>query len=201
MFEYIRGKLESKAGNYLVVDNNGIGFRIYTSSSTLEKAGQPGNDITVYTHLYFREEIMDIYGFITQEELRMFRLLLSVSGIGPKAAISLLSTITPSGFAMAIIAGDTSKLTKAQGIGNKTAQRLILELKDKIKKEQLGQISNEDEAGGAELDSDTAGEAVGALLVLGYTALEANRAVRSVYSEGMPLEEIIRSALRDTSKR
>ena len=201
MFEYIKGKLDSKAVDYLVVECGGIGYRIYTAASTLEKAGQSGSEITLYTHLYLREGIMDIYGFLTREEIKVFLLLLSVSGVGPKAAISLLSTIPPSGLAMAIINGEPAKLTKAQGIGTKTAQRLILELRDKVKKEQLANLTDIDLTSDEELNTDEADEAVGALMVLGYTSLEANRAVRSVYADGMPLEEIIRNALRSISKR
>lgn len=201
MFEYIKGKLDSKAGDYLVLECGGIGFKIHSALSTLEKSGQPGNEIIVYTHLYIREGVMDIYGFLTREELKVFLLLTSVSGVGPKAAISLLSTVSPSGLAMAIMNGETSKLTKAQGIGAKTAQRVILELRDKVKKEQFATLPESVPASDKEFSSDEAEEAVGALMVLGYTALEANRAVRSVFAEGMPLEEIIRSALRSVSKR
>jgi len=137
MFAYIKGTLEYKCSDYLIVEANGIGYKIFTSISTIETAGRVGEQVKIYTYLHVREDIINLYGFLTQEELGMFELLISVSGIGPKAAISVLSSISPSKFGLAVITDDIKTLTKAPGIGNKTAQRIILELKDKIKNEQL----------------------------------------------------------------
>lgn len=198
MFAYIKGKLEYKHNEYLVVEANGIGYKIFTSLSTIEAVGQTGSDLKIYTHLYVREDIMNLYGFLTQEELGMFELLITVSGVGPKAAISLLSSVSTSKFGLAVITDDAKALTKAQGIGSKMAQRIILELKDKIKKEQLTAAGAEKGEGQPALNKGnaTASEAISALMVLGYTPLEASRAVWAVYSDDMDLETIIKNALK-----
>jgi holliday junction DNA helicase RuvA len=197
MFAYIKGSLTYKHNEYVVVEANGVGYKISTALSTIETIGTVGSEVKVFTHLYVREDIMNLYGFITQEELGMFELLLTVSGIGPKAAISLISSVSSSKFALAVITDDIKTLTKAQGVGNKVAQRIILELKDKIKKEQLtsGSITKED-IYIANRDNSRTSEAISALMVLGYTPLEASRAVSAVYSEDMDLESVIKSALR-----
>lgn len=201
MFDYIRGKIDSKSGDCIVLESGGIGFKIYSSLMTMERTGQIGSETTLYTHLYLREGIMDLYGFFSREERRMFEMLLSVSGIGPKAAISLLSVLQPSQFALAVMSGDAKSLTRAQGIGMKTAQRVILELKDKIKKEQFAFLEGISENTGPSAEGEEVREAIGALMVLGYTALESNKAVKAVYTEGMTLETTIRNALRNVSGR
>lgn len=199
MYAYIKGTLAHKHNDYLVVEANGIGFKINTSLSTIESAGSGGNEVKVFTHLHVREDILSLYGFITQEELGMFELLITVSGVGPKAAISLLSAVSPSKFGLAVITDDIKTLTRAQGIGNKMAQRIILELKDKIKKEQLAAVSGSmrEQAVSDARGSSKASEAVSALMVLGYTAVEAGRSVLEVYSDDMDLESIIRNSLKN----
>lgn len=199
MYAYIKGRLEYRHSDYIVVEAGGIGYRINTALSTIEATGQIGAEIKVYTHLYVREDIMSLYGFATQEELGMFELLLTVSGVGPKAAIALISSVSPSKFGLAVITDDAKTLTRAQGIGSKMAQRIILELKDKIKKEQLAAIpGGSKDSPGAVLprESSRVSEAVSALMVLGYTALEASRAVSAVYSEELDLETIIKNSLK-----
>ncbi|MCX8129382.1 MAG: Holliday junction branch migration protein RuvA [Clostridia bacterium] len=197
MFAYIKGILSYKHNEYLVVEANGIGYKIYTAISTVEAVGAVNTEVKIYTHLYVREDIMSLYGFSTMEELGMFELLISVSGVGPKAAISVISSVPPSKFGLAVITDDTKTLTKAQGIGNKMAQRIILELKDKIKKEQLVAVNNiSEEQVVMNKESSRVSEAVSALMVLGYTPLEASKAVSAVYSEDMDLEQIIKSALK-----
>ena len=199
MYAYIKGRLEYRHNDYIVVEANGVGYKINTSLSTIESAGQVGTDIKVYTHLYVREDILSLYGFITQEELGMFELLISVSGVGPKAANSLLSAISPSRFGLAVITDDAKALTRAQGIGNKIAQRIILELKDKIKKEQLvaipGMVKGQEAA--SIRDNSRFSEAISALMVLGYAAQEASRAVSSVYSDDLDVESIIKNSLKN----
>ncbi len=197
MYAYIKGTLEYKHNEYIVVEANGVGYKIHTALSTIEGIGAVGDTVKMYTHLYVREDIMSLYGFHSQEELGMFELLLSVSGVGPKAAISVISSVSPSKFGLAVITDDAKTLTKAQGVGNKVAQRIILELKDKIKKEQLVAITNNKEEK-AEISSDNTkvSEAVSALMVLGYTPFEANKAVAAVHSEDMDLESIIKNALK-----
>jgi len=197
LFSYIKGELAAKLADHIVVETGGIGYRLFTSLSTIQALGPVGSTVKVHTHLHVREDIMQLYGFLTQEELGMFELLLSVSGVGPKAAISIISSVSPSKFGLAVITDDAKTLTRAPGIGNKLALRIILELKDKIKKEQLaaagGGIAEKAAAGG---DNSKVSEAVSALMVLGYTPPEASRAVAKVYSEDMDLESIIRSALK-----
>lgn len=198
MYAYINGKLDYKHNDFLVVEAGGIGYKIYTSLSTIETSGQVGSDVKLYTHLYVREDVMSLYGFMSQEELGMFELLLTVSGVGPKAAISLVSSVSPSKFGLAVITDDTKTLTKAQGIGSKMAQRILLELKDKIKKEQLAapaQDIGQDKVQFAK-ENTRVSESISALMVLGYTALEASKAVSAVYSEEMDLEAIIKSSLK-----
>ena len=134
MYAYIRGKLEYKSNDSVVIEASGVGYAITVPLSTIENIGSVGEEVKVYTSLHVREDVMALYGFGTREELNMFELLKTVSGIGPKVAISVLSSISPSKFALAVITDDIKTLTQVQGIGKKTAQRIILELKDKIKK-------------------------------------------------------------------
>jgi len=195
MYAYIKGKLAAKSNEFVIVDNGGIGYKIHTAFSTIEAIGSEGDDVKLFTHLYVREDNMSLFGFRSNEELSMFELLLSVSGVGPKAAISVLSTLSPSKFSLCVITDDAKSLTKAQGIGLKTAQRIILELRDKVKKED---ISGAVQAGSVDMPSDSSiiGEAISALLVLGYTPIEARNAVSAVYKEGIELEGIIKAALK-----
>ncbi|HEX2946306.1 MAG TPA: Holliday junction branch migration protein RuvA [Clostridia bacterium] len=197
MYAYIKGRLEAKGNDYIIVEAGGIGYRINTSLSTIEAAGQTGNEFKAFTHLYVREDIMSLFGFATQEELGMFELLLTVSGVGPKAALALLSAVSPSKFGLAVITDDTKTLTRAQGVGAKLAQRIILELKDKIKKEQLAMASgNGFDKAEMPREGSRVSEAVSALMVLGYTPAEASKAVASVYSDDLDLETIIRNSLK-----
>ena len=192
MFYYISGELAHKGDNFAVVDAGGVGYKIHTSLSTLEKAGSIGSDIKLYTFLYVREDIFDIYGFSTNEELHMFNMLLSVSGVGPKAALSLLSTMPSSQIALAIVTEDTKSFTRAPGIGPKAAQRIVLELKDKVKNDQL--VSVPADSAPAAYSGGSMGEAMEALVVLGYSANEARGALLGL-DMGMDLELIIKQAL------
>lgn len=201
MFAYIKGRLDYKHNDYIVVEANGVGYKIHTALSTIEAIGNVDNEVKIYTYLHVREDIMSLYGFHSQEELGMFELLISVSGVGPKAAISLLSSISPSKFGLSVITDDVKALTKAQGIGNKVAQRIILELKDKIKKEQLSEAGSlKEDKYLLNKESSRASEAISALMVLGYTALEASRAVSAVYSDEMDLEAVIKGALKSMAR-
>lgn len=182
------------------MEANGIGYKIYTALSTIESIGSAGDEVKVFTYLYVREDIMNLYGFRSQEELGMFELLISVSGVGPKAAVSVLSAVSPSKFGLAVITDDTKTLTKAQGIGSKMAQRIILELKDKIKKEQLAPANDTAMEIGPDSSNSRATEAISALMVLGYTPLEASKAVSAVYSDGLDLESIIKGALKGLAR-
>ena len=142
MFSYIKGSLEVKSNGYIVVECGGIGYKVFMSDKSLSEIGEIGENIKVYTYFKVREDDISLYGFKTDEELRMFEMLLSVSGIGAKSAIVMLSNIEPSAFAFAVISDDVDRITKIPGIGKKTAQRLILELKVKICRYRKGKIRN-----------------------------------------------------------
>ncbi|MCL2341987.1 MAG: Holliday junction branch migration protein RuvA [Firmicutes bacterium] len=196
MYAYIKGTLETKSNTYVVIDVGGIGYKIFMSLKSMEELGEAGQVVKVYTHYYVREDNISLYGFVANEELRMFELLLSVSGIGAKSAIAMLSEISPSSFALAIITNDISKLVKIPGIGNKTAARIVLELKDKLKNDAVGAdlVSAMPEQNAA---SDTkTSEAVSALQVLGYTGREIDKALGQVDINNLDLEEIIKQALK-----
>ncbi|EMS69528.1 Holliday junction branch migration protein RuvA [Ruminiclostridium cellobioparum] len=201
MFAYIKGTLEAKSNDSIIVEAGGIGYRIFTALSTINGVGQFGSQVKIYTHYYVREDIAALYGFHTMEELGLFDMLISVSGVGPKAAISMISTLSPSRFALAVVSQDTKTLSKAPGIGPKMAQRIILELKDKISKEQLTAGSMSEDIPAFENGSPTpAAEAVSGLMVLGYSSFEASGAVSKAYQEGMGVEELIMKALKSLSK-
>lgn len=193
MFAYIDGKIADKANNYVVIDNGGIGYKIYMSPTTIEKLPDVGENKKVYTYYYVREDNISLYGFLSNEELRMFELLLSVSGIGAKSAVQILASITPSEFALAVISNDVSKIVKIPGIGNKTAARIILELKDKLKTESA--ISKNEKVEQAINEDDKDNEAITALQVLGYTRKEIEKALEHVDTSNASVEEIIRKAL------
>lgn len=201
MFAYIKGTVEVKNNDSIIVETGGIGYKIFTALSTINNLGQTGTPVKVYTHYYVREDIAALYGFGTMEELSMFEMLLAVSGVGPKAAISLISTLSPSRFALAVVSQDTKSLTKAPGIGTKMAQRIILELKDKISKEQLtASIPQASlDYSGASGDS-VLSEAVSALMVLGYGSVEASSIISGIYEEGMLVEDLIKKALKSLSR-
>lgn len=193
MYAYISGKIADKANNYVVIDNGGMGYKIFMSPSVIEKLPDVGKFQKIHTYYYVREDVISLYGFLTNEELRMFELLLSVSGIGAKSAIQILSSITPSSFALAVISNDVSKIVKIPGIGSKTAARIILELKDKLKTEQA--ISKNEQVKEAIHESEKDTEAVVALQVLGYTRKEIEKALEKFETQNLTVEEIIKKAL------
>jgi len=196
MFSYITGRVAEKSANFVVVDVNGVGFKIFTSLNTLQDTSiVSGEKATFYTYMYIKEGIMDLYGFSTKEELTLFELLITVSGVGAKGATAVLSVANPSKLALSIVTGDIATIKQASGIGTKTAQRISLELKDKIKNESL--VSDATDAFEQVLPVDTSAqsEAVSALMVLGYSANEAQKAVASVGDAGN-VEEIVKLALK-----
>lgn len=196
MFAYIKGVLAYKGNESIVIETGGIGYRVTVPLSTLEALKQTGTEIRIYTYLHIREDAWQLFGFLSEEELKMFEQLLKVSGVGPKAAMSLVSHIPPSRFGLAVLTDDADAFVKAPGIGKKTALRIILELKDKLKKEQGEELKALTPAGPDERPGSKIQEAISALLMLGYSTQEANRAVSSVYSEEKSLEDIIRDALK-----
>ena len=202
MFYYLDGTVAEIAPFLAVIDCGGVGYACKTTNYTLSrlKKGQRGK---LYTHLNVGEGIFELYGFATQAELGSFRLLIGVSGVGPKAALAILSTGTPEALAMAILTGDEKTLTAAPGIGKKIAQRIILELKDKLAKESAATGLDFSGGGGpvnVSAFTSKATEAAQALAVLGYSSAEVSAALKGVDVENLPLEEIIRQSLKKMVK-
>lgn len=194
MFAYIKGKLITKTNSYVVIENNGIGYKIFMSQRAIDNFNESIEDVKIHTYYYVREDNISLYGFLSNDELRMFELLLSVSGIGAKSAIAMLSEISPSEFAMAVISNDTSKLVKIPGIGPKTAARLILELQDKLKTEE-SIVNNNKEVKNKILNDESIEEAVAALQILGYTKKEIEKVLEKAEIEELRTEDIIKKCL------
>ncbi len=196
MFYYLNGVVAEMEANLAVIDCGGVGYACATTNYTLSQL-KKGERAKLYTFMNVREDAVDLFGFSSQSELHSFKLLLGVSGVGPKAALAILSTNTPANLAMAVVMGDEKALTAAPGIGKKIAQRIILELKDKLAKEQA---SFGPDTGGSVpltvLPNDKAKEAGAALAVLGYSGSEVAAALKGIDIDTLPLEEIIRQALK-----
>ncbi len=195
MFYYVNGIVAEIDANLAVIDCNGVGYACATTNYTLSQL-KKGEKAKLYTYLNVREDAVDLFGFASQSELNSFKMLLGVSGVGPKAALSILSSTTPGNLAMSVVMGDEKALTAAPGIGKKIAQRIILELKDKLAKEQA---SGSFAVGGSVpviVQNSKANEASAALAVLGYTAQDIALALNGIDMEALPLEEIIRQALK-----
>ena len=206
MLAYIKGELAAKARGYIVIDVGGLGYKVFMSDLAMQNIGKIGDTVKVHTYYRVMEDDISIFGFNTQEELRLFELLISVSGIGAKTAITMLGTIEPSDFAIAIISNDINTLKKLPGIGAKTAQRIVLELKDKLKKErqieELSIVSSKsiDIKKAIEKDSKVE-EAFTALQVLGYNSKEIEKAMEKINTEDLSLEEIIKAGLKELAKK
>ena len=200
MFYYVNGTVTELEAGLAVIDCGGVGYACATTNYTLSQL-KKGERAKLYTYLNVREDAMELFGFASQSELRSFKMLIGVSGVGPKAALSILSSTTPQQLAMAVVMGDEKALTAAPGIGKKIAQRIILELKDKLAKEQS---SFGPDTGGSVpvmvLPNDKAKEAGAALAVLGYSGSEVAAALKGIDMDALPLEEIIRQALKRMAK-
>lgn len=194
MYAYIKGTLEEKSTDSIVVETAGIGYKIYVSEHTMAKLGEIGEKVKIYTHYHVREDNISLYGFMSNEELKMFELLLQVSGIGAKTAIAMLSSITPSKFALAIISNDLKTLTKIPGIGNKSAQRMVLELKDKLKTQTA--IEDDEEEATPNDNSESINEAGQALQILGYNKSEISKVFDKFDTHNLSTEDLIKEALK-----
>ena len=203
MLAYIKGKLEMKMTGYVVIDVGGLGYKVFMSEVGIENIGNIGDTIKVHTFYRVREDDISIFGFNTLEELKMFELLLGVSGVGAKTALTMLAVCEPSDFALAVISEDVKALTGIPGIGPKSAKRIILELKDKIKKEQeieniKNQIENKKSNTKIKLaieNDEKLQEAISALQVLGYNKKEIEKAFEKIETKEMSIEEIIKKGL------
>ncbi|MDO5555463.1 MAG: Holliday junction branch migration protein RuvA [Clostridia bacterium] len=198
MFAYIKGILDTKTDTFVIIDVNGVGYKIFMPLKSIERLGEIKQTVKVYTHYYVREDNISLYGFLSNEELRMFELLISVSGVGAKSAIIMLSEISPSSFALAIISNDVTKLVKIPGIGKKTAARIILELKDKLKSEET--INKNQELNLVIEEDNKDNEAITALQVLGYTRREIEKVFEKIDIKNLELEQIIKQALKYLAK-
>ena len=203
MISYIKGPLTAIEEDVIVVEAGGVGMGIHVPLSVLDRLPGIGREVTVYTYFQVREDAMSLYGFLNRQDREMFRQLIGVNGVGPKAALGILSTMTPDDLRMAIVTGDAKAIFRAPGIGPKTAQRLILDLKDKVSMEEvLGNLALPSD-GGASAALGTIGmgeaakEAVQALVALGYSNMEANKAVKQVeVTETMTAEDVLKASLR-----
>lgn len=197
MFAYLNGILARKTANSFIIDVNGIGYKVFVPKSAISACPAAGGEIKVFTHYYVREDTQALYGFLTEEELKMFEQLLTVSGVGPKASLALVSNVSPSQFVLSVLTDDADSFTKAPGIGKKTAQRIILELKDKLKKEHLDMSELANNLSGIPSKNESKlSEAISALVMLGYSSQEAGRAISAVYDDEKPIEQIIKEALK-----
>ncbi len=200
MFYYLNGTVARVEPYLAVIDCGGVGYPCRTTNYTVSKLSV-GKAAKLYTHLYVREEIFELYGFSSESELGCFRMLIGVSGVGPKAALAILSSNSPEGLAMAIVSDNEKALTSAPGIGKKIAQRIILELKDKLAKGQLTTGGGETFAGGVTIiPENKASEASAALAVLGYSQSEIAVALKGIDLDGMSLESVIKQALKKMVK-
>lgn len=199
MFYYIKGKLVFTDPTTAVIDCGGVGYKLAVSANTLAKLTKIGEEVCLYTHMSVKEDAVELLGFYTTEELAAFKLLITVSGIGPKGAMGVLSVMTPEKVALAVSTGDTKAIAKAPGVGAKTAARIVLELKDKVAKALPTGDTADDDGGDLDFLTDAPKnnieEAITALMVLGYTKAEAQAALKGV-SAGLSLEEMITAALR-----
>lgn len=199
MFYSLTGTVVYYDAQCVAVDCNGVAFKCFATANTLKKVAQIGEKVTLFTYLNVKEDALDLYGFYTVQELECYKILISVSGVGAKMALAVLSELSPEQLALSIAAGDTKAITRANGVGNKIAQRIVLELKDKLAKGLDLQTEGSDiAAAGTATASGNSSEAVSALTMLGYSQSEAAVAVGKL-SPDLSVEEMIKQALKQLS--
>mgnify|MGYP004475171955 FL=1 len=201
MYSYIKGELVEIAEDLIVVEANNIGYNIHVPGQVLSYLPERGSEVKIYTYLYIREDAMMLYGFLTRDDLNVFKLLLAVSGIGPKGALAILSVMTTDDLRFAVLGDDEKTIAKAPGIGAKTAKRLILELKDKLKLEDAFESALEHNGESVSVPGQgtnaVKNEAVQALTALGYSSSEALKALQNVeITDGMDVETVLKQALK-----
>ncbi len=202
MISYIKGKLQYLSDNFVIIDNGGIGYKIFVSPKLMSNIGKIGDNVTVFTYMSVKDDGISLYGFENFEELEIFNKLITVSGIGPKGALGIISNLTPADFIMAVISDDVAAVSKAPGVGKKTAQRIILELKDKFKTEDFieEKIFGEGKGLSSVVTDNSKIEAIEALTSLGYGRSEAAKAVSAVFEEGKTTEDILKLALKKLAR-
>lgn len=199
MIAFVKGNLDTVAEDHIIVENQGIGYEILVPGSVVQAMPQVGNEVKIYTYMYVREDVLQLYGFLTKDQMGMFKLLITVNGIGPKGALSILTVMDADTLRLAILSDDAKSIAKSPGIGAKTASKLILELKDKCHIEDILDAGG----GGAQppvnaADNEARNDAIQALVALGYSATEATAAVRkSNVTEDMTVEDILKQSLKN----
>lgn len=201
MYAYIKGELAEINTDHIVIEAGGIGYQVFVSLQTFDYLPSVGENLKIYTYLYLREDAMILYGFLTKDDLELFKLLISVSGIGPKGGLAILSTLEADDLRFAILSGDAKAISKAPGVGGKTAQRVILELKDKLSLEDAFEAKTEHvQKNAAAAGGSVKNDAVMALTALGYSSTESLKAVSTVeITEDMDVEEVLKAALKHLS--
>lgn len=194
MISYLKGSLEAKNIDNIVVEVGGVGYKIFMSRNSMDKLGELGEVVKVHTYMRVREDDISLYGFCSNEELKMFEQLIGVSGVGAKSALTILSNITPSKFALAIISGDVGALKSLPGIGAKSAQRMILELKDKMKTEEA--VQSDEVITQYMPENNNTKDAVEALQVLGYVRKDIDVALSKIDTTSLSVEDIIKQGLK-----
>lgn len=200
MISYIRGRLASVEEQKAIVEAGGIGYGIYMPNQALSMLPQPGNEVKIYTYFSVREDAMQLFGFLTRDDLEIFRLVIGVSGIGPKGGLNILSSMSPDKLRFAVMSGDAKAISAAPGIGKKTAEKLIVELKDKVNIEDMLAHAAEGDSTGANADGHgeegIQAEAVQALVALGYGSTESMKAVKKASPECETVEDLLKEALK-----
>lgn len=200
MISYIRGELVAVEKEKVIIDVGGVGYGIFMPESAMGLLPQMGNEVKLYTYLNVREDAMQLFGFLTRDDLEIFKLLIGVSGIGPKGGLSILSKLTADDLRFAIMSGDSKAISAAPGIGKKTAEKVIIELKDKLDIEQILNPSDSETKSAIKMDGSAnavQSEAVQALVALGYGSTESLKAVNKVNSENMTVEAVLKQALKN----
>ena len=201
MYAYIKGELAEINTDHIVIEAGGIGYQVFISLQTFDYLPSVGENLKIYTYLYLREDAMILYGFLTKDDLELFKLLISVSGIGPKGGLSILSTLEADDLRFAILSGDAKAISQVAGVGGNTAQRVILELKDKLSLEDAFEAKTEHvQKNAAAAGGSVKNDAVMALTALGYSSTESLKAVSTVeITEDMDVEEVLKAALKHLS--
>ena len=201
MFYSLTGKLVHMEPGVVAIECGGVAFKCFTSMNTQKNMPRIGETATVYTHLNVREDALDLYGFSTKSELNCYKMLTTISGVGPKAALAILSVVSPEQLTLAVMTQDDKTITMAQGVGKKLAQRIILELKDKLGASQLELNTAQMAASGTPVRGSKTAEATAALVGLGYSQTEAAAALKGLDVENLSIEDIIRQALRAAARQ
>ena len=197
MISYIRGELAAVETEKVIVDVGGVGYGIYMPGQAMGLLPQPGNEVKIHTYLNVREDAMQLFGFLTRDDLEVFKLVIGVSGIGPKGGLSILSHLTPDDLRFAVLSGDVKAISAAPGIGKKTAEKLIIELKDKLNIEDV--LTHAADSSAAAVPVNNGGiqsEAVQALVALGYGSTESLRAVKQVELDNATVKDVLKEALK-----